>query len=386
MAALKILILAAAAGLCAANPASESFNCVQEGRFQNPLDCAAYVTCEKAQNGTGFVEQHRARCHDTQAFSTRDSNCVDLDQVADCSPSSRSPRHSDVGTIDQGGRLPHLDHLCTTALSANGGLKCGDCKQLINCANEMAYLAQFCDADKVCEETGAPTEFQSTGFCMAPTSTTECKCTASATGTGQQQWADPHNSNKGFYTCESATAVPQVSHCPDHTVLTFVTNADQNIAVCTGENDYPVCYREGALPIPGDCTKYTWCAYSEDGYVMTQKTCPNGVGTQWINVLNNECENACDWVYPVTSFKCGDATQSTNTDGYYADPHNCRKYYRCYSSDGGTTWETTHLTCNHAHIFYKDAATPFTGCKPEATHACVQKERFDSLCGKPTSC
>jgi len=371
MAAHKILILAAAAGLCAANPAAESFKCVEEGRFQNPLDCAAYVTCEKAQNGTGFVEQHRARCHETQAFSSRDSNCVNLDQVADCTPSSRSPRHSDVGTIDQGGRLPHLDHLCTDA-----GLKCGDCKQIINCADGMAYLAQFCDADKVCAMGGAPTEFQATGFCMAPTADTACKCDDFAPGTGPQQWADPFNTDKGFFTCETATAVPQVSHCPDNTVRSFVTNANQNIAVCTGTGGYPVCHREGALPIPGDCTKYTWCAYAEDGYVMTQRTCAAGTGTQWINVLNNQCEDACDWVYPVTSFVC-------SADGLFADPHDCHKYYECFDTGSGN-WRTTHRACKFDHIFVKDGS--FVGCKPQAGLACKQEERFDSLCGKPTSC
>ncbi|CAK1596177.1 unnamed protein product [Parnassius mnemosyne] len=156
------------------------------------------------------------------------------------------------------------------------------------------------------------------------------------------------------------------------------------------------CFADGFYPNPKDCKKFFRCVNNgKGGYVKYDFTC--GEGTIWVQAIQacdheidtSTCSNKISTVsevpimatnIPTPSVINSTQSEKPNTDksptdthsesntlqnnkchseGYYASPNDCRKFYHCVINDRGeytkyeyicgegTAWDADTQTCNH---------------------------------------
>ncbi|KAF2359348.1 Chitin binding domain [Trinorchestia longiramus] len=282
LAALLILAVASAA----AQPNLAGFECPEEGRFSNPIDCTSFYTCLLGEDGEFISSKGSCKGY---AFDPERQTCVSPDKVPGC-----HARDSRQIATD-----PRYDDLCEM-----DNFVCSDCKTVINCVDGKGFVDSSCPNDFTCQ---SPDAFNGTSTCY-PTAAaeTECKCTEAGTFK-----VDPWNEN-AFVFCPMVDSDPMVHHCPGE--MTF----DSDLLECVNSDGIPACTESGVFANPMNCTQYYTCIPTSSGMVQKTLTCEDS--SLMYNEVTKECSDPCSW--PKSTFEC-------SAEGRFPDPANCENFFLC---------------------------------------------------------
>ncbi|XP_068631683.1 serine-rich adhesin for platelets-like [Battus philenor] len=361
--------------------------CEASGFIADKNDCTIFYRC--VENSQGGFDRFRFSCGDGTAWDSSVQACNHALSVAECKSINSKPSLStEIITINE-------NMTSTTDFSQS--------------SNEGGY--------KENEFTSTTTKFETSNICSVEGfygDKNDCKkfyrCVSNENGLF----------HKYEFSCGEGTVwdqnVQACNHAPSSSITCIIptTSANESFTQMTvSTENYSItdfsptkvqsdltpnlnnsCNAEGYYPDINDCKKFYRCVSNgEGGYVKYDFIC--GEGTIWVQKIlacdHDDDKTTCgmditaateshtsitksttlnDITSVHTEFPSTITTESSveistlyhnecNSEGYFADYRDCRRFYRCVQNDGGvyikydylcgegTAWDIDIQSCNH---------------------------------------
>ncbi|KAJ2946068.1 hypothetical protein O0L34_g4986 [Tuta absoluta] len=388
---------------------STSNNCTAEGFYANPEDCRKFYRCVdngkggytkydfSCGEGTMWVQEIQACDHDTgeSCSSQSESSSTTTETASEQQPSSspfstQQPNEQE----DENSNGPSSESTSTNSSVSND--KCtaegfyannNDCRKFYRCVDNGN--GGYTKYDFTCGEgTAWDSDIQS---CNHISEVKSCQ--------GQQQEPSQPMQDE------------QVSQSPGETQTSTSGPATESSKPASSDK----CEKEGYYGNSQDCTKFYRCVDDGNGG-FTKYDFDCGEGTIWDqdvttcnhprDVTNPSCQQSSNSESSTSSSSTTGSSSSSSADsssssttessssdcsgstkkpdkknvnctkaGYYPDPDDCKKFYRCVDWDGdgkrfsvyhfdcgeGTIWDPALDTCNH-----EDSVYPPRDCSSES--------------------
>ncbi|KAF8786925.1 putative endochitinase like protein [Argiope bruennichi] len=315
-----------------------SKECTEEGYFRDPDDCSKYYRC--LDEGDGTLTREDFSCAEDEVFDEEMRYCNRKDLAPPC----------EEGATSTGSQSTTLSGTSSKECTEEGYFRDpDDCSKYYRCLDEgdgtLTREDFSCAEDEVFDE-----EMR---YCnrkdLAP------PCEEGTTSTGSQ------------------STTPSGTSTTSETSVTSSTSSTTSDESTTEGSRQSGCRKEGFFRCEEDCNKFYRCI-DEDGngnYKRYNFSCPEGL-------IFDEKNERCDW--PSEELTCDtettgssttsrdSTTSSTSTgttssgststsssdecteEGYFRNPDDCSKYYRCLD-EGDGTFTREDFSCAEDEVF-----------------------------------
>ncbi|XP_030020551.2 serine-rich adhesin for platelets [Manduca sexta] len=379
-----------------------SDNCEKEGFINDKKDCKKFYRC--VNNGHGGYNKYEFTCGEGTYWNQIIQACDHASSENPCkghgnSIVTKEPQHvndeqetttkltvtltsTSLGvTPDSSTKTPQSIGVVCRSEGFFGDLR--DCQKFYRCVNDGK--GGYNKYEFTCGEGTIWDQEQTT--CVHKAESNNC----SSSFTEDSSQPDKSQENDNLYTTTSTKQPHQTSTQKENTSQQTST---ENILPGSYE-----CMSEGFHANPQDCRKFIRCVDNGKG-TFTKYDFSCGEGTVWVQKLlacdhddgSSFCHAQSEWTtksqiiteittqpntassatttHIQTTNKNDDNYHTENTkapqiinedcqsEGFYADKDDCKKYYRCVPNNGGytkneficgdkTAWDTNLQTCNH---------------------------------------
>lgn len=307
---------------------ASSGQCKSEGFYANENDCTKFYRC--VDNGNGGYTKYDFACGDGTAWDQNIQACNHKDQVEGCETSSQE-NPSTQPTQDDGTNTSQSTTPSTTSSGSSSG------------TTTTTSTSGPCNNDSD-SSTGKPSN--------------KDQCTKEGYYGNSQDCTKFYrcvdNGNKGFTKYDFA--------CGEGTIW------DQDITACNHPENVnnPSCNEQGQT---SDSSSSTTSTSSNQGESSSTTQSSNQATSDTTTQSNNQGASNCS--QEDSSKKPGKSQVNCTKAGFYPDPNDCKKFYRCVDWDGngqrfsvfhfdcgeGTIWDPQLETCN-----YQDSVYPPRDC------------------------
>lgn len=348
-----------------------NFECISDGFFSNPNDCQKFIRCVNNNKG-GYIQYHftcgegTIWVQDKQACDhfERSENCKNKNNSTEIvetnKPSSKQPQYSSPSIMST-----ETEVLAQQDIDANT-----EKNDFVSLTNETCLAEGYYGSEKNCRKYYRCVRDGHNGFIKY-----EFTCTE---GTAWDGKIKSCNHLAEVVTCHSMTQVqneaPPIYHDEDNDQkITSSSTGTTDISQLSGSTESTLvtdkdnCESEGFFGDTSDCNLFYRCVDDgKGGFIKYEYTC--GDGTIWDqdlttcnhqnNVVKPSCKQDNSSNGSSTSNNTGSANSTTGNNitctnaGFYADPYDCKKFYRCVDWDGdGTRFSVYHFTCGEGTIW-----------------------------------
>ncbi|KAJ0177233.1 hypothetical protein K1T71_007242 [Dendrolimus kikuchii] len=404
------------------SPQPGTFECVSDGFFANPHDCKKFIRCVgngkddftkyefKCGEGTVWVQEIQACDHDDKSESCKNqiANSTEITKVT-VNLTSSTEKHQSVTPTT-------ISTIAQTSLHQNDEYHTE--KESVYPINDICSDEGFYGSKDNCKKFYRCVDNGHGGFIKY-----EFTC---GEGTAWDDSINACNHAVEVSGCQSANQsqneVVPVYHDNDSqqaiTTKTSTTTEKSNFSESTqtiGTNNNDSCQSEGYFGDTQDCNKFYRCVHDgKESFIKYEYTC--GDGTIWDQDITN-CNHPNDVKNPTckqieennhsspsSSTTDGSVYTTSTTEnnqglsnctqgesppkpqnsnitceeaGYYSDPNDCKKFYRCVDWNGdGTKFSVYHFTCSEGTIWdpvvetcnHEDSVYPPRDCSGTLTH------------------
>ncbi|XP_041978469.1 serine-rich adhesin for platelets [Aricia agestis] len=400
--------------------------CKSDGFYANTEDCTKFYRCVRDGKGgyikydfscgpgTIWVQENQICDHDTGI-----TNCASASTAEEPSSTNKysTTTHSTTAPLTTTTQKQSEESYDSECSSEGFYPHASNCQKFYRCVNDGKGYTKY---DFTCGEgTAWDTNIQA---CNHITEVKRCETHESISQKPEQRPTlqdEPleSESNNNVDTTKPPSSTTESNNnkkSTKPTVTESTTAGTSAKATSTTESTKPTnkdeCKEDGYFGSSSNCKNFYRCVSNENGgYTKYDFTC--GEGTVWDqtilgcnhpeNVLNASCKSSDDKEETETSTskeqdssKSPESTSSTSSSqssstqpttdpseesdsnqsnndtftcteaGFFANPNDCKKFYRCVDWDNqgerfsifhfdcgeGTAWDQSLLTCNHEHL------------------------------------
>ncbi|CAH0701195.1 unnamed protein product [Spodoptera exigua] len=296
-------------------PASSSGQCTSDGFYGNENDCRQFYRC--VDNGQGGYTKYDFTCGEGTAWDSDVQTCNHIDQVKSCKP---QPVHDES-----------------------------------NSPNEASSTTSSSPTTAGSTSSSATTESSTSSSTTSSSDLEHTTASNKDTCNSEGYFGNSHDCKK-FYRCVDNGKGSYTKYdftCGEGTIW------DQDITTCNHPQDVanPSCnqQQDGSS---SSSTSSSSASSSSDTTSTTASSSSQSTTESSQSSSNCSQENS--------SKKPQKQNITCDRAGYYANPNDCKKFYRCVDWDGdgkrfsvyhfecgeGTIWDPAVETCNHEESVY----------------------------------
>ncbi|CAG9133347.1 unnamed protein product [Plutella xylostella] len=421
----------------------ESNNCETSGFMGDKNDCKKFYRC--VDDGKGGFTRYEFACGEGTVWDQSIEGCnhpwavkscghsdnqssePPIDQQTSTSHSTENPDHNSstshettTAKVDSGTMAPEE---ATSTLKPSPSKDCQqegfygdetDCKKFYRCVDNGN--GGYTKYEFTCGE-GTVWDQEIQG-CNHPTSNRNCSSTQGVSSTTTTDIPSKESDEMPTESTSKPTTAPSTSQ----------TTSSEKPQPATTKPSSGICESEGFYGEPNDCKKFYRCVDDgKGGYTKYDFIC--GDGTAWDQEIqgcnhetetckrnspaettetqtthktpdsSTETEKTTESGKPTTTTEKSDSATSNNggtctSDGFYANPNDCKKFYRCVS-DGkggftkydfacgeGTMWVQEIQACDHDNDV-NSCSKQSVSTQPDSTSTTTQPQISSSTTSQP---